>query len=89
LKQRMLLRIAEREATGLQLRHISGPAPVRGRKSRGLRLSFRGASKRGCPRDFQITTRGWCGIIDGHDTFTARPFPDGVFSGAGGGGAGR
>lgn len=87
LKQRVFLRIAEREATGLQLRHISGPVPVRGRKSRGLRLSFRGASKRGCPRDFQITTRGWCGIIDGHDTYSAGPFPDGVFSGTDGGGA--
>jgi len=89
LKQRVLLRIAEREATGLQLRHISGPVPVRGRKSRGLRLSFRGASKRGCPRDFQITTRGWCGIIDGHDTFTAGTVYGGDFDRSGGGGAGR
>ena len=30
LEKRMLLRIAEREATGLQLRHISDPVPVRG-----------------------------------------------------------
>ena len=30
LKKRVLLRVEEREATGLQLRHISGPIPVRG-----------------------------------------------------------